>query len=77
MLDEKQAKFDLNVWYTTKDYKDLYKIVYNKGSAYYAVIVYYTGSTMYYGSLDQVQSFMNDKCITHESYIRWCFLNGK
>ena len=62
--------FDLNTWYMTKDFKDLYRIVYKKGRRYYAVIIYYTGETMYYGNLEQVQSFMKDKCLTHEKYIK-------
>ena len=28
-----ESKFDIGVWYMTKDYKDLYKIVYQKGAS--------------------------------------------
>lgn len=77
MLGDKQSVFDLDVWYMTKDYKDLYKIIYQRGSKQYTVIVYYSGSSVYYGTLEQVQHFMNSKCLTHDNYVRWCFLNGK
>lgn len=77
MSGEKRSKFDIGVWYMTKDYNNLYKIIYQKGTKQYSVIVYYSGSTMYYGNLYQVQSFMNDKCMNHDSYIRWCLLDGQ
>lgn len=70
-------RFDLNTWYMTKDFKDLYRIVYKKGTNHYAVIMYYSGDTMYYGTLYQVQSFMADKCFTHEKYLQVVNHNGK
>ena len=77
MSDKNVYRFDLNTWYMTKDYQDLYRIEYRRGSRYYAVVVYYSGITMYYGTLDQVQSFMNEKCFTHEKYIRAVFNDGE
>ena len=70
-------RFDLNTWYMTKDFKNLYRIIYKRGTNHYSVVMYYSGDTMYYGTLYQVQSFMNDNCLTHEKYIQVVNNNGK
>lgn len=70
-------KFELGEWYMTQDYQELYKIVYNAGEKAYTVIKYFDGSTMYHGSLYKVQKYMEDNCISHDQYQRWCILNGK
>ena len=77
MSDNMLYRFDLNTWYMTKDFKNLYRIVYVRGTNHYSVVMYYDGSIMYYGSLYQVQAFMSDKCLTHEKYIQVVNHNGK
>lgn len=72
-----RPSFDIGVWYMTKDYKELYKIVYHRGDPEYTVIKYYDGSTMYKGTLYKVRKYMEDNCISHDNYIRWCLLDGK
>ena len=69
--------FDLNVWYMTKDFQELYKIVHYPGDVGYIVIKYYDGRVVYSGTLYNVQKYMEENCTTHEKYIRWCMNNGK
>lgn len=64
--------FDLNVWYMTKDYKDLKRIEISRGSAEYDVVIYYSCERCFSGSLAEVQKYMKDNCISHDKFIRWC-----
>ena len=67
--------FDMNTWYSTKDYKNLYRYQRVRGCAGYEIICYYTGHRIFSGSLSEVRQFMSDNCISHDKYIRWCMLD--
>ena len=61
--------YDMRVWYMTRDYKDLYKII--KAGDTFQIIKYYSGELVMstYYMLD-AQVFMQKHCFSHEEYTR-------
>lgn len=59
--------FELNVWYMTKDYKDLYKII-KDGDVMYTVISFGDWKTRFtFPGILGVQDFMEKNCFNHNN----------
>ena len=71
-----ECTFQLDVWYMTKDYKDLYKIT--KGdSTLYTVISFGDWKRQFiYPDIKSVLSFMSEHCYSHSKFERMVRKNG-
>lgn len=59
--------FEVGVWYMTKDYKDLYKII-QDGPVMYTVISFGDWKTRFtFPGILGVQQFMSEECFDHSN----------
>lgn len=63
-------EFKLDVWYMTRDYKDLYKIV-REGNTFYTVISFGDWKQQFtFPGIIPVMDFMKENCFSHTKYER-------
>ena len=67
MLD-KPYIYSMRVWYMTRDYKELYKIITVGGE--YVVVRYFDGAELFTGTMNEVQHYMNVHCLSHMDFVR-------
>lgn len=63
--------FDINCWYMSNDYQDLYSIR-KEGPGLYKIVKFFNCEGIFSGTITECKLFISKICMDHYSYI-----NGK